>query len=759
MTNDDQNSGPSPPEAELIPASSRGAIAPAIDPIWALSNPPPTETSALVGGMEFTPGRLLRALRRRWLMALLLAVAGALAAGYVASQLVGSTYTARTQVYIPADRPGNPFGPQSGGDVAAFQRRQSALVKSRHVLQVALQRPEAASLSTIRNTPEAVAWLEKDLLVDFSTSPDLMRISLKGNPPDDLVALLNAVREAYLQEAANRELNDKTASLRWYRQMIEDDRGKLATLQAEVAKKARAMNAADAVTLRYRCQNDAIIVAQMRAMRFQYDMSAKDLQQAYDDLVASASQPQPVEVTAAKLRAATEAVFAQDDEAESLRILVRQLTGEIVAYKRLIKPGTTTKELDDKEAERKEAEESLKSRKQVLGTEAARLVEEEERRGSEASAKANHARIAELKSQVGRACAQLQAFDDEILKRDTAAQGDLKGLAELEGLTTRINELEAKIRVNEVKADSIEADLAIANPFRAETHEKAEIVQVPNPAKKTWVVTGAIALGLFAGLLAVAYLDLRSGRIDSPEGVDRRLHTGVVGCIPRVRPSALARLAQPTGDDTNDADQALLLDATDACRTLLLNALAGGGSKVIMVTSAMPGEGKTSLATQLALSLGRGGCRTLLIDADVRHPGVHNIFGRSQSPGLSDVLRKTYPLQYVIRKSSEPNVGLLPAGQCNPQEAVALFQLRMSSLLRKCKPHFDVILIDTPPLLGLPDAMVIGRYADGTILSLMNDVSTLPAAQAACDRLRTLNIPLLGAVLNAARVKAPLGYY
>ena len=108
--------------------------------------------------------------------------------------------------------------------------------------------------------------------------------------------------------------------------------------------------------------------------------------------------------------------------------------------------------------------------------------------------------------------------------------------------------------------------------------------------------------------------------------------------------------AQPTGPEANDPDQALLLDATDACRTLLLNALAGGGSKVIMVTSAMPGEGKTTLATQLALSLGRGGCRTLLIDADVRHPGVHNIFGRSPSPGLSDVLRKTYPLQYVIRR-------------------------------------------------------------------------------------------------------------
>jgi capsular exopolysaccharide synthesis family protein len=221
--------------------------------------------------------------------------------------------------------------------------------------------------------------------------------------------------------------------------------------------------------------------------------------------------------------------------------------------------------------------------------------------------------------------------------------------------------------------------------------------------------------------------------------------------------TALANLTRP-GAASDAIAEACLCDAVDACRTLLLNALSGSGSKVIMVTSAMPGEGKTSLASQLALSLGRGGYRTLLIDADVRHPGIHTTFGRSPTPGLTDVLRKTYPVQCVVRKSPLPNLNIIPAGQCNPQEAAALFQFRMGSLVRKCKPHFEVIVIDTPPLLGLPDAMLIGRHADGTILSLMNEVSTLPAAQAACARLRAMNIPLLGAVLNAARVRTPAGY-
>src|SRR5262249_35091443 len=126
---------------------------------------------------------------------------------------------------------------------------------------------------------------------------------------------------------------------------------------------------------------------------------------------------------------------------------------------------------------------------------------------------------------------------------------------------------------------------------------------------------------------------------------------------------------------------------------------------------------------------------------------------------LTDVLRKTHRLEQVVRKTPLPNLGLIPAGDCNPHEAVALLQLRLGSLLRKSKPYFDIVLIDTPPLLDLPDAMVIGRPADGTILSLMNEVSPLPAAQAACARLRALNIPLLGAVLSGTRGTAPLGYY
>jgi capsular exopolysaccharide synthesis family protein len=594
--------------------------------------------------------------------------------------------------------------------------------------------------------------------VDFSSSPDLMRITLKGNPPEDLVAVLNAVREAYLLEASNRDVTDKTGTLRWLRQVIADEQTKLEAARADVSKKAGEMNAPDAATVRLRYQGDSSLVASLRALRFQLEVQANDLQKARDNLIAApadaAASQQP---TQAEIKAASELALAKDAEVESFKATLRRLVTEIAEHKRKIKPGTSTPVLEDKEAELKEAKASLAAREEAVKVEAIRRLEDESRRSSTARAEEHRNRLAELSDHVGRVRAQIRSVDEEIQKHDGAAQRDLNGIADLDRLTTRVADVEAKVKAAQARAEIIETELGVVSPNQAQTHEEAVITQVPNPAKKKWVVAGAVGLGLLAGLFGVAFLDLRGGRIDSPEGVDRQLHTGVVGCIPRVPSAALASLTQKAALPSGPAESSLC-DAVDACRTLLLNALSGSGSKVIMVTSAMPGEGKTSLASQLAASLGRGGYRTLLIDADVRHPGIHSTFGRSTSPGLTEVLRKTYPVQSVIRRSHLPNLGIIPAGQCNPQEAAALFQLRMGSLVRKCKPHFEVIVIDTPPLLGLPDAMLIGRHADGTILSLMNEVSTLPAAQAACARLRAMNIPLLGAVLNAARVRTPAGY-
>lgn len=736
-----------PPEH---PAESRPLALPSAALIpFAIEEPEPVplpETS-----LGYTPGRVLRALRRRWYAAVPAGVLLAVALGYAADEFIRADYMARTQVAIAVNQQGI-LTDGGVGDLSTYQRRQIALVKSRHVLQTAVNRPSASNLASVRNSTDPVGWLERDLKAEFKASPDLLQITLNGPDPDDLVPLLDAIRDAYLEHGVNKETTDKKAAMGRLQGLIDDERGKLAEARSIVTRKAEELGAPDAIAARQRHQADLTQLTNLRTQLFQLDGTIEGWEQTRADLSAhppakDASAP----VRPADLEASAKLALETDTGAAAARADIARLEPEVIEYRRVKAGGTSNPKLEEMERELKKAKDQLAAREVAVRGEAARRLSHDSTRDYDFRLREHETRIADLKAQVDRAKGQRKATDAAVRRLETEALAQARGIAELDRLAAAAAEIEDRIKAEKARAELIEIELRA--PPRAQTQERAVITQVPNPAKKAKMMAGAALAGFLAGLLGVALLDLRSGRIDSPDGVDRHLHTGVVGCIPRVSLGVLAGLARsPTGPGDIAA-----WDAADACRTLLLNAL-GTGPKVIMVTSAAAGEGKTALSVQLALSLGRAGKRTLLIDGDIRKPAIHSVFGEPLGPGLSDVLRKTHSLPNVVRPGPLPSVCLVPAGVCNPQEAVSLLQLRLGSLIRKCRPHFDVILIDTPPLLNLPDSMVIGRHADGTILSLMNEVSTLPATQAACARLRTMNITLLGAVLNGARVKAPLGY-
>lgn len=746
-------------ESHAIPIAEPVAYAAEVASDQAMFAAPVMDSPPSPDAMKITPPRVLRALRRRWWLALPVALACAAIAGFAAQKFVTSAYTVRTQIFIPANRPAVPFaGNESSGDPASNQRRHSAFIRSRSVLQSAMQRPGIGELSIIRDNADPAGMLDKELVVDFGSSPDIMRVSLKGPSPDELIPLLNAIRESFLDEGVNREITDKTVSLKWHRDFMAEEQNKLAASDAEINKKLEKLNAPDVATVKATYQANITELSNLRTQRFTLDVQRRGLAKTRDDLIAAPPDEKNFGVNPKELKDAIERAEASDAQLATLRTTIAKLDSDIAGYERVLPEGATHKNLEDKKKEKKAAEQALKDRLAKIEREQREKLEEDVKRGAEFRQREYRTRVADLKSQVDSLTAQLESTDREIQRLERVNIEQAKGIAEIDQIGARASIVENRIKASKQRADTLESELAIASPFKAQTHEEAIVTQVPNPNKKHMMVAGIVVVGFLGGLLGVAFLDLRSHRIDAPQGVERLLHTGVVGCIPRVSPRTITSLTQPHGG-LPTSDEIELCDATDACRALLLNALSGSQSNVIMVASALPGEGKTSLAAQLALSLARAGCRTLLIDADIRQPSVHTLFGRSISPGLTDVLRKTYPLLRVGRRSPMPNLVIVPAGQCHPHEAVSLLQLRLPRVLAKCKSYFDVILIDTPPVLNFPDAMIIGRHTDGTILSLMNEVSTLPAAQSACARLRSLNIPLLGAVLNGARVCMNRGYY
>jgi len=197
-----------------------------------------------------------------------------------------------------------------------------------------------------------------------------------------------------------------------------------------------------------------------------------------------------------------------------------------------------------------------------------------------------------------------------------------------------------------------------------------------------------------------------------------------------------------------------------ALRTSLLLTNLGAPPKVIMVTSALPQEGKTTTSMNTALVLAQKGIRVLLIDADLRRPSIHKILGMGPRSGLSNVLTGSATLQQTITRSSIlPNLSILPAGTPPPNPAELLASSNMRDVLEELRGQYDHIVVDTPPTLSVTDAVVLSPRADAIVLVIRSGQTTKQALRRSRDVLAQVNAKVSGVLLNAVDLSSPDYYY
>jgi capsular exopolysaccharide synthesis family protein len=222
-----------------------------------------------------------------------------------------------------------------------------------------------------------------------------------------------------------------------------------------------------------------------------------------------------------------------------------------------------------------------------------------------------------------------------------------------------------------------------------------------------------------------------------------------MGTVPAL-PSGSSREAVLAG--SKSAEQVLwehLVDeSVDSTRTLFLHTADANDLHVVAVTSAVGGEGKTSLSCQLAKSVARSGRRVLLIDADLRNPSVHEVFAIGLQPGVSECLRSELTHTAAIRETSIPNLCVFTAGRCDVRAIQQLAMDGFRRLLEEVRRHYDFVLIDSCPVLPVADALLISRHVDGVLLSLMCDVSQVERAQVASRKLTSVGARVIGAVVH-----------
>ena len=197
-----------------------------------------------------------------------------------------------------------------------------------------------------------------------------------------------------------------------------------------------------------------------------------------------------------------------------------------------------------------------------------------------------------------------------------------------------------------------------------------------------------------------------------------------------------------------------------ALRTSLLLTSVGSPPKTILITSALPREGKSTTSINTAIVLAQKGTRVLLIDADLRRPSIHKTLGMGPRIGLSNVLTGGATLQQAtVRSSLLPNLFILPAGTPPPNPSELLASARMFDLLAEVREQYDHIVLDTPPTLSVTDAVVLSTRADAVVLVIRSAQTTKPALRRARDILAQVNARVAGVLLNAVNLDSPDYYY
>jgi capsular exopolysaccharide synthesis family protein len=199
----------------------------------------------------------------------------------------------------------------------------------------------------------------------------------------------------------------------------------------------------------------------------------------------------------------------------------------------------------------------------------------------------------------------------------------------------------------------------------------------------------------------------------------------------------------------SEREVSLFEESVDSLRTCLLLGNQGEHVHIIAVASAISGEGKTSVATQLAVSIARATRQpTLIIDADMRSPDVHRIFQMENSGGLASILQSEATLEEALHTEWNDYIHVLPAGRATTNPHTLLNSALFRDLLAECRTKYTHIVIDTPPILLASESLVVAKESDGTLLCTMRDHSRERQVHSACERLRAVGARTLGTVLS-----------
>ena len=675
-----------------------------------------------------SPGLFEVLLRRSWFI-LLGALAG-LGLAYLYFQLFPAQYVAKAQLLVERKRPDMVPGMERPGTspVEDYVSTQVGMIKSPLVVGRAVRNGNLTALTTFQNSQDVTASLILALTVKRDLKDkanNIIDISFKGLEPEDCKKVLEAIIESYqqvLRESYQKVSEDTLKQLGAARDKLEND---LLRKEGEY--------------LVFRLQNPAL------------RLKGTVIDNVHNEMLLNLhSKRMAVHTRRAEIEALLKKIEEGGKNALSHEELIA-LTSQLTSRGGSESGGRSQSSvLEDKLLPALIEERSLSvqfgpTHPQVLAArkqiESARTVvasvlnlELEETKTSE------HALANQYKTQEEKAQQSIEPEVKETLLRDEIARIQLLS----DGLLKLAQEINVTSNLGGYHAE------AIGPPGAGE---------LATQSKPLLIYPAAVLLGLLGCTgLAVVVPATRRKTFPGAEEIHARLGSPVVGRVPRIRPSwKVMRQAK------KDALAAILCthhqpnspeaEAIRGIRTALFFN-AGEEHQVIQITASNSGDGTSTLAANLAVSLAQAGKSTLLIDANLRRPSLHTLFGLDVKAGLASVLAEGVEVTTVIQDAGIATLSVLPAGPVPTNPAELLSSPRFQALLGSLREQYQFVVIDTPPLLSVTDAAVVAASVDAILLALSVSKKDPEHAERAKERLGGANARVLGVVLNGLKGRA-----
>jgi capsular exopolysaccharide synthesis family protein len=662
------------------------------------------------------------------------------AAGQVPESLIGILW--RNRLIIIATTTSKIYVEQTGPKIISeteegimtqstnYLYNQAELLTSTPILSAVVNAPGITEMSTFAGVRNPVNYLKGTLDVRVGQKDDIIRISFDSPSPTEAAQIVNAVVESYIAYHGTRKRSTSAEVLK----ILQTEKTRRSE---ELSEKLRAM-------MDFKKSNPTLAFE---------GPEGNVILQRFQRLSSVLTEAQLETVDSRSLYESTKEIVSDPNKREQF------------VEAQLVEGGYDT--TSNERAELKSRLEQLQLRRAdrlrevtidhpgviVLEGEIARLKAQI----SELDTKFARTRLAMVEEQYLAAQAKedqiTRTFEDqrqealslnEQLAQYTILQSDWEQTKQLcDILNERIKEVNVTEDVGALNISVLEA---------------ARPAEGPSKPEKPRYMAMALVLGLILGGALALVRDWMDVTLRSPEEVSAVLGVPVVGVIPsmyRERNGAARGLKVHLDPDS---------PAAEACRkvrTALFLGVANAKAKTILVTSPARAEGKTTLVSNLAISMAQAGQRTLIVDADFRHPMQHLVFktNGSDEQGLVSVLSGTMALEKAIEATDVKGLDLLPCRMQLMNASEVVNSRAFAQLLENLADKYDRVVIDSPPVVPVTDAQILSALCDVTLLVLRADKSTRKTALEARDGLLGVGAHLLGAVVNHASKKSRYGYY